>query len=266
MSNQNINSLQQKAVEFLDPDECGDASEAILFFLIDSCPFSKLALKNKLILLISVYKYLSADDQLSLGSRQFTLRRILDSGDYGIDIDDLVPLGGGWMLRVQADGGSGSICSGEDEDSIVFSLESLLKRLDAECLYLEEFDWEDLAAESCTEDDGVRVTPGEGIEGSGEPSLELISPTGESIDIPASAVSAIRDGQTDSYAVKVEFENQGQLLSLKAAFNLSDLECSCIGYNLTWIIKDPLADPGFESWVDSILEEGIVMLRGTYSQ
>lgn len=263
MTHLTIDSLQQSAKDFLDPDEQGNASEAILFFLVDPEPFSKLDLKNRLILLKAVYGALAADDQRNIGSREFAIHRTLDSGDYGIDINDLVPMEGGWKLRVQADGGSGSICPGEDEQSLAFSLDSFLKSVDTDYLCLEDIDWEDLAG-SAGADHVVHVTPGEGIEGSSEPSLELISPTGESIDIPDSTCDIHRDGGTDSYSVDIQLEHQCETLSLTARFSLSELKSACLGYNLEWIIKDPLEGTGFIEWIDSILDDGLALLRTQY--
>ena len=263
MTRSTIDSLQQSAKDFLNPDEQGNASEAILFFLVDPDPLSKLDLKNKLILLKAVYGVLAADDQRNMGSREFIIYRTLDSGDYGIDIDDLVPMDGGWKLRVQADGGSGSICPGEDEQSLAFSLDSFLQSLDVDYLCLEDIDWQDLAGSTAV-DDVVCVTPGEGIEGSSEPSLELISPTGESIDIPESMCNIHQDGDTDSYSVNIRLEHQCESLSLTTRFSLSELQSACFGYNLQWIIKDPLEGTGFTEWVDSVLSDGLVLLRTHY--
>ena len=257
--------LQQSAIDFFDPDEQSNASNAILFFLVDPDPLSKLEIKNKLILLKAVYELLSAGDKRNMGSREFTVYRTLDSGDYGIDIDDLVPMNGGWKLRVQADGGSGSICPGEDEQSLTFSLDSFLQRLGVDCLYLEDIDWQDLVG-STGADDVVYVTPGEGIQGSGKPSLQLISPTGDSIDVPESSCEVDQDGSTDSYSVNIRLEYQYELLSLSAAFSLSELESACLGYNLEWTIKDPLAGTDFIEWVDSLLGDGLVLLRRQYSR
>jgi hypothetical protein len=260
-----MDSLQQSAIDFLDPDEQGNASEAILFFLVDPDPLSKLNIKNKLILLKAIYELLAVDDQLNIGSREFSIYRTLDSGDYGIDIDDLVPMDGGWNLRVQADGGSGSICPGEDEQSLAFSLDSFLQSLDVDYLCLEDIDWQDLVG-STGADDVVYVTPGEGIEGSGKPSLQLISPTGESIDVPEASCEVVQDGGTNSYSVKIRLEYQCEPLSLSATFNLSELESACLGYNLEWNIKDPLAGMDFIEWVDSLLGDGLVLLRRQYSR
>ena len=130
---------------------------------------------------------------------------------------------------------------------------------------LEDIDWQDLVG-STGADDVVYVTPGEGIEGSSKPSLQLISPTGESIDVPEASCEVDQDGSTDSYTVKIRLEYQCQPLSLTATFNLSELESACLGYNLEWNIKDPLAGTDFIEWVDSLLGEGLVLLRRQYSR
>ncbi len=260
MKDSDLQSLAQVVNEQLDPNECGTPAEAFLFFLMDPDPISRLTIKSRLILLKGVYDNLTSVQQKKLGGRRLSVISTLQAGDYGIDIEDTLNLGDGWKLLVRADGGSGTIYPGKDEE-IEFSLRNLLDKLDSIDFDLEEFCWDELSANRPSDDDIAYVTPGEGAEGCGDPSFELISPDGKAIDIPETAIDTTREGESYSYTVEINIFHQGQALTFKTSFDLSDCESECKGYNLEWSADPPCESEEFAKQIDSALKDGLKILQ-----
>lgn len=154
--------------------------------------------KNKLVLLKAVYDNLNPADGEQFGGRRLTVAQTLESGDYGIDIDDTLPLGDGWQLRVRADGGSGTIYPREERE-VEFDLHTLLDKLESIDFDLDDLCWDDLekvqpSDDHLDNDDAVYVTPGEGDAGCGDPSFEIISHEGQEITAADADLASIRDG------------------------------------------------------------------------
>lgn len=260
MENSTRETLAQAARAFLDPDDEGNAAEVILLFLVDPDPISKLAIKNKLILLKAIDDNLASAEREQLGGRRLTVTQTLESGDYGIDIEDTLPLGDGWQLRVRADGGSGTAYPGDERD-IEIDLRSLLDKLESVDFDLDWLDWQGLSANQLSDDDVVYVTPGEGDAGCGYPSFEIISPEGEVITAPAAEITATRDGDSYCYTVEVSLSHHEETLAFKTSFDLCECESECKGYNLVWTAKSAAGSDEFAVQVDSLLKDGLTMLQ-----
>jgi hypothetical protein len=267
MKNSTTESLAQAAKAFLDPGEEGNAAEAVLFFLVDPNPISRLATKNKLILVKAIHDNLSSTEREQFGGRRLTVTQTLESGDYGIDIDDTLPLGDGWQLLVRADGGSGTIYPGEKRE-IQFDLRRLLDKLESIDFDLDDLCWDDLEKVQPSDDhlddddDAVYVTPGEGDAGCGDPSFEIISPEGEEITAAAADLASIRDGNSYCYTVEASISRQGQTLRFKTHFDLSECKSECKGYNLEWSAESAADSEEFAAQVESLLQDGLAILQG----
>lgn len=266
MENSTSESLVQAAKAFLDPDEEGNAAEAILFFLVDPAPISKLAIKNKLILLKAIYDNLASTEREQFGGRRLTVTQTLESGDYGIDIDDTLPLGDGWQLLVRADGGSGTIYPGEKRE-VEFDLRTLLDQLESIDFDLDDLYWDDLekvqsSHDHLDNDDAVYVTPGEGDAGCANPSMVIISPKGEEITAADADFASIRDGNSYCYTVEASIFRQGKTLRFKTHFDLSECESECKGYNLEWSAESAADSEEFAAQVESLLQDGLAILQG----
>lgn len=261
MKDSDLDSLAQVANEQLDPREYGTPAQAFLFFLIDPDPISRLTIASKLILLKGVYDSLTSAQQKKLGARRLSIISTLQAGSYGIDIEDTLHLGDNWKLLVRADGGSGKICSGEEQKEIEFDLRSLLDKLDTIGFDLERLCWDELSADRPSDDDIVYVTPGDGMEGCGDPSFELISPDGKAIDIPETAINTTREGESYTYTVEINISHQGQALTFRTSFDLSECESECKGYNLEWTVDPPCESEEFAKQIDSALKMGLKILQ-----
>ena len=261
MKDSRLEALAQVVNDQLDPNECGTPADAFLFFLVTPDPISSLSIKTKLILLKGVYDNLASAQQKKLGGRKLSVISTLQSGDYGIDIEDTLCIRDNWKLRVKADGGSGTIYPGEERKQIEFSLSMLLGKLDSINFDLEELCWDELSAKRPSHDDIVYVTPGEGVEGCGDPSFSIISPEGKAIDIPGIAIATTRDGESCTYTVEINFSHQGQVLTFMTSFDLSDCESECKGYNLDWSADPPCESEEFAKQIDSALKDGLKMLQ-----
>lgn len=256
-----LQALSQRAKEFLDPDLEGNAADAFLYCLVHPDPIRNLGLKNKLLLLKAVCDYLPSSSQQELASTRFTVARTVEGGDYGIDIEDALQLDESWVLNVRADGGSGRVCPGEDEDSIEFNLLRLIDYLDSIDFDLDLFDWSDLVLECDSEPGIIYVTPGEGIEGFGEPFFSISSTSGQALDMQEVAIRAVKEGSTDIFNVEILFACNGSQYQFATSFCLSDLESFCIGHNLEWSISEPGNSSEFMGQVECSLKKGLSCLR-----
>lgn len=266
MTQCSLESLFDKAKELLDSDEClstdelEKAAEALIYFLAVPDPITKLPLKQKLVLLWAIHKNLSRDQRKELDSESFSITRILESGDYGVDIKDKLELGEGWQLLVEGDGGSGSICPGEDEESLFFDLSSLLRKLEDVDFDLDVI-WDELTTSGSSSDGSTCVTPGQGIEGKGTPCFALITPSGELLESPGGSILARKDDSTNHYFVDIRVSHNDRDLEFKTEFDLEECDSVCLGYNLEWSAQDPTDSREFLRKIDDCLDKSLSMLR-----
>lgn len=208
--------------------------------------------------LVAVLGNAGVDD---FANESLCLERRISSGDYGIDIDDTIALEDGWNLRIRANGGSGSALAGELLDNslnikIIDLHRAVMNTLDD----WESIDWSEAAMEDIDIEDGsASVSPDDGMDGFGKPEFSLITPAGEQIDLDQEKIKINIDGSVYSGKGSVHIAHAcgSEELEFLAAYDLSECESVCLGYNVGWEI----CEESLRLELDKALRKGLEAIR-----
>ena len=176
-------------------------------------------------------------------------------------IQDTLLLDEGWQFGVEADGGSSSICPGEDEDLILIPVSALLAKLEDVDFDPEAIGLEDLDSSSSLDDGPDCVISCDGIKGCAEASFCVVAPSGEILDLPEGAIQATADEGSTQYLAMICLSHNGEDLVFETSFDLDNCDSMCLGYNLRLSVKDPIEAGGFIKKIDNCIGKAMAIQR-----
>jgi len=208
--------------------------------------------------LVAVLGNAGVDD---FANERLCLERRISSGDYGIDIDDTIALEDGWNLRIRANGGSGSALAGELLDNslnikIIDLHRAAMNTLDD----WESIDWSEAVMEDIDIEDGsCSVSPDDGTDGFGKPEFSLITPAGKQIALDQERIKVKMDDSVYSGKgfVRISHTCGSEELEFSAAYDLSECDSVCLGYNVAWEI----CEESLRLELDKALRNGLEAIR-----
>lgn len=220
-----------------------------------------LDISAKLSLVCALVDVLGNAEVDDFANEKLYLNRRISSGDYGIDIDDTIVLEDGWKLRIKADGGSGSALAGELLDNILNIKIIDLHRAAMNTLDdWESIDWSEAATEDINIEDGCcRVSPDDGMDGFGKPEFSLITPAGKQIALDQERIEIKVDDSVYSGKGSVHISHTcgSEKLEFSAAYDLSECDSVCLGYNVAWEI----CEESLRLELDRALRNGLDAIR-----